>query len=235
MASPRRCAIHRPDLLIISATSEETADRVTKLAPRCSRTCRSPAPCPGVRRPRLRRRVATPTITGIYLGEDAASAVQVVEQLLGGRAERRGPLSRLFARSSDQTGGRSRSIKVGRRPAGLQLYQHDLPAVPFHDRPLRERPRSVLGALDVHVGPDRQPPGAQRLTPRRAPRSRRRPARRSARRARPAARSAGSATCSCRTDASELMPDHQHVAVARGPAPASADARRGPGRTHRCS
>ncbi len=76
---------HRPDLLIVSATSEETADRVDDLA---SVVSALPEPRPILafggqgfddeeRRGRL---------VGTYLGPDAGSAVLIVEHLLGSAA-----------------------------------------------------------------------------------------------------------------------------------------------------
>jgi methanogenic corrinoid protein MtbC1 len=73
---------HRPDLLIVSATSSETAERVEEVAAAIDAL---PEPRPALafggqgfddeaRRQRLR---------GTYLGPDAGSAVQVVERLLG--------------------------------------------------------------------------------------------------------------------------------------------------------
>ena len=72
---------HRPDLLIVSATSQETANRVAELA---SAVNGLPEPRPvlafgghGFDDEERRRRVA-----GTYLGPDATSAVRVVEHLL---------------------------------------------------------------------------------------------------------------------------------------------------------
>lgn len=71
---------HRPDLLIVSATADETADRVRELAGVVERL---PAPRPvlafgGHGFDDEARRRQTP---GTYLGPDAATAVQVVERL----------------------------------------------------------------------------------------------------------------------------------------------------------
>jgi methanogenic corrinoid protein MtbC1 len=73
---------HRPDLLIVSATSEETADRLAEIAEVVSAL---PEPRPilalgGHGFDDEERRRQAP---GIYLGTDAASAVQMVEQLIG--------------------------------------------------------------------------------------------------------------------------------------------------------
>lgn len=75
---------HRPDLLIVSATSRATADRVGELA---SVVSALPEPRPilgfggqGFDEERRRR------LTGTYLGPDAASAVRIVEQLLDSAA-----------------------------------------------------------------------------------------------------------------------------------------------------
>jgi len=76
---------HRPDLLIVSATADETAERVNELA---SVIDGLPEPRPGLgfggrgfddeaRRQR---------IPGTYLGPDADAAVRIVEGLLGARA-----------------------------------------------------------------------------------------------------------------------------------------------------
>jgi DNA-binding transcriptional MerR regulator len=77
---------HRPDLLIVSATSADAANRIGELAEVVARL--------GEPRPAFafggrafddeRRRQQTP---GTYLGPDAASAVQIVEHLLGANAE----------------------------------------------------------------------------------------------------------------------------------------------------
>jgi len=76
---------HRPDLLIVSATAAETADRVAEMA-----EVVGGLPTP---RPALAfggrgfddeaRRAGT---AGTYLGPDAASAAQIVDQLLGALA-----------------------------------------------------------------------------------------------------------------------------------------------------
>lgn len=72
---------HRPDLLIVSATSEETADRIGELAAVVNGL---PVPRPtlafgghGFDDEKRRRRVG-----GAYLGPDAGTAIQVVERLL---------------------------------------------------------------------------------------------------------------------------------------------------------
>jgi DNA-binding transcriptional MerR regulator len=73
---------HRPDLLIVSATSEATADRIDELAAVVSAL---PEPRPklafggqGFDDEQRRQRVE-----GTYLGTDAGSAVGIVDQLLG--------------------------------------------------------------------------------------------------------------------------------------------------------
>lgn len=73
---------HRPDLLIVSASSEETADRMAELAVVVDSL---PEPRPalafgghGFDDEARRQRVA-----GTYLGPDAGTAVQAVERLLG--------------------------------------------------------------------------------------------------------------------------------------------------------
>lgn len=76
---------HRPDLLIVSATSDESADRIGELADAIQSL---PEPRPSLafggrgfddddRRQR---------IDGTYLGPDAATAVAIVERMLGARA-----------------------------------------------------------------------------------------------------------------------------------------------------
>jgi methanogenic corrinoid protein MtbC1 len=73
---------HRPDLLIVSATSDETADRLGEIA---EVVASLPEPRPvlafggrGFDDDERRKRVP-----GIYLGPDAVSAVQTVEDLIG--------------------------------------------------------------------------------------------------------------------------------------------------------
>ena len=73
---------HRPDLLIVSATSEETADRIEELA---AVVYSLPEPRPALAfgghgfDDDARRR----TVVGTYLGPDARTAVSIVEHLLG--------------------------------------------------------------------------------------------------------------------------------------------------------
>jgi MerR family transcriptional regulator, light-induced transcriptional regulator len=75
---------HRPDLLIVSATSEETADRFEELAAVVSNL---PEPRPALAfgghgfDDECRRQ----HVIGTYLGPDAGTAVQIVEHLLGVR------------------------------------------------------------------------------------------------------------------------------------------------------
>jgi DNA-binding transcriptional MerR regulator len=81
---------HRPDLLIVSATSVETAERISELA---SVVAALPEPRPalafggqGFEDEGRRQRV-----DGTYLGPDAGSALLIVEQLLGSTTNGRAP------------------------------------------------------------------------------------------------------------------------------------------------
>jgi methanogenic corrinoid protein MtbC1 len=77
---------HQPDMLIVSATSEATADRIGELADVVSAL---PEPRPFLaygghgfdHEPRRQQ------IAGAYLGADAATAVRIVERLLGGSTD----------------------------------------------------------------------------------------------------------------------------------------------------
>ena len=75
-------ALHRPDLLVISATSDDTADRVTKLSEVLAHLP-EPRPVLAFGGHGFDVESRRQQIKGVYLGEDAASAVQVVEQLIG--------------------------------------------------------------------------------------------------------------------------------------------------------
>lgn len=77
--------LHRPDLLVVSATSDDSAERVTELSEVLAQL------------PEPRTVLAfgghgfddesrRQQINGVYLGEDAMSAVQTVEQLIGAGA-----------------------------------------------------------------------------------------------------------------------------------------------------
>ncbi len=73
---------HRPDLLIVSATSDESADRVAEIAD-VIQTLPEPRPILAYGGQGFwdeQRRSQTP---GIYLGGDASAAVDVVDRLLG--------------------------------------------------------------------------------------------------------------------------------------------------------
>jgi MerR family transcriptional regulator, light-induced transcriptional regulator len=75
---------HRPDLLIVSATSEESADRIEELAA-VVRTLPEPRPALAFGGHGFDNEARRQRIDGTYLGPDAGTAVPIVEQLLGAR------------------------------------------------------------------------------------------------------------------------------------------------------
>ena len=76
---------HRPDLLIVSATSEESAERVNELASIID-GLPEPRPSLGFGGRGFDDEARRLRIPGTYLGPDAAAAVRIVEQLLGDTA-----------------------------------------------------------------------------------------------------------------------------------------------------
>ena len=74
---------HRPDLLIVSATSEETAERVGELESVVS-ALPEPRPALGFGGHGFDDEARRQRVAGTFLGPDATSAVQIVEHLLGG-------------------------------------------------------------------------------------------------------------------------------------------------------
>lgn len=73
---------HRPDLLVVSATSEESAERVGELAA-VLRTLPEPRPLLAYGGHGFDDERRRQTLDGTYLGPDAGTAVRVVERLLG--------------------------------------------------------------------------------------------------------------------------------------------------------
>jgi methanogenic corrinoid protein MtbC1 len=77
---------HQPDLLIVSATSEETADRIGVLA-EVVRALPEPRPALAFGGHGFDHEARRQQVAGTYLGPDAGTAVEIVERLLGGRID----------------------------------------------------------------------------------------------------------------------------------------------------